>query len=59
MNGYDYGLAESVQAYWLGLVEHDWLCPLLKSRDVLEAFLRKTDMAPEMRFFLARNVVGI
>lgn len=41
MNGYDYGLAESVQAHWLGLVEHDWLCPLLKSRDVLEAFLRK------------------
>lgn len=41
MNSFDYCLVDSVQAHWLGLVEHDWLCPLLKSREVLENFLRE------------------
>lgn len=46
MNGYDFGLAESVQAHWLGLAEYEWLCPLLKSREVLEQFLREHGYGP-------------
>ncbi len=39
MHNIYFGLAESVQAHWLGMIDHEWLCPLLKSRETLGQFL--------------------